>query len=231
MKNSSITIMLFYWAALIFDCALIVSGAEEYRYFTKLLLMPLLFAMMVSEIENTKKWWSVRIMAVALLFSLIGDALLINPDATVFQFMGGIAAFWVVQACYILFFYRKRPFRQKDATFLFFAVIVILAYFVILHYLMWEKLERAHLQIPVIIYSLTIGFMLLCAFNINNSNSLNKLGVMFFIPGALLFIISDSLIALNQFYFVKPVSGVLVMGTYGVAQFLIVMGALRFIKR
>ena len=231
MKPASLFLIIFFWAALIFDCALIISGAEEYRYFTKLLLMPLLFGLMVSEIDATEKWWSVRIMSLALVFSLIGDALLINPDATVAQFMLGIAAFWIVQVCYIFFFYRKRPFRKKDAGFLFFATLAILAYLIFLHYLMWAKLDKAHLQIPVIIYSLTIGFMLICAFNINNSRSLNNIGVLYFIPGAILFVISDSLIALNKFYFVKPMSGVAIMATYGIAQFLIVTGAIKFIKK
>lgn len=231
MKSLSFFLVVLYWAALIFDCALIISGAEEYRYFSKLLLMPILFGLIISEIEHTKKWWSVRIISLALLFSLFGDIILLNPEATVTQFAFGIAAFWVVQICYIFFFYRKRSFQKKDAAFLFFATIGILAYLILLQYLMFNKLDKTHLQIPVIVYSLTIGFMLLCAFNINNSRSLNNIGVIYFIPGAILFVASDSLIALNRFYFVKPISGVTIMITYGIAQFLIVMGAIKFIKR
>ncbi|MEP6514423.1 MAG: hypothetical protein ABJA79_11165, partial [Parafilimonas sp.] len=79
MKPVSVFLALLYWTALIFDCILISSHNTEFRYVTKLVLMPLLFGVMVSEIERTSKWWSIRIMSVALLFSLIGDALLIDP--------------------------------------------------------------------------------------------------------------------------------------------------------
>ncbi len=230
MKPVSVFLAVLYWTALIFDCILISSHNTEFRYVTKLVLMPLLFGIMVSEIERTTKWWSIRIMSVALLFSLIGDALLIDPGNLV-TFMLGIFCFFIVQICYISFFYRKRPFLKKDATFLTFATIAILAYVILMQYLMWEKLYDKNLYIPIIIYSLTIGFMLLTAANLSTSHRLRDTAVMFFIPGAVLFVISDSLIALNKFYFSKPTSDVYIMFTYAFAQFLIMLGAIRVIRK
>ena len=96
---------------------------------------------------------------------------------------------------------------------------------------MWKKLDKQDLTIPVVLYAFTIGFMLLCAINISNSRRLNKMAVYFFIPGALLFVISDSIIALNRFYLTRPVSDIYVMLTYGLAQFLIIFGAVKFIKK
>jgi uncharacterized membrane protein YhhN len=42
--------------------------------------------------------------------------------------------------------------------------------------------------------------------------------------GAFIFMISDAMIALNMFYKPFPESGVLVMGTYMIAQLLLVLG-------
>ena len=230
MKPISIFFAVLFWTAVIFDCVLLSSHNVQYRYASKLILMPLLFGIMVSEIERTTKWWSVRIISVALLLSVIGDALLVNPENLTI-FMLGILAFWIVQICYIIFFYRTLPFRKKDATFLFFAAIVILAYVLLMQFLMWDKLYDKHLYIPIIIYSATIGFMLLTAANLSRSHRMRETAVMFFIPGAVLFIISDSLIALNEFYFSKPTSGVYIMLTYALAQFLIILGAIKVINK
>ena len=232
MKPISIGFSIIYWAILMFDIALILTGADyTYRYFTKGLLIPLLFAIMVAEIEHTNKWWSVRVISIAFLFSLIGDIILVGDGLSKLNFAIGLGCFWVVQICYIFFFYRKRPFRQKNALFLFISAILILAYIILLNVLMWLRMDKQDLTLPVLFYSFTIGFMLLCAINLNNSKRLNKVAVNYFIPGALAFVISDSLIALNRFYFVKPVSDVYIMLTYGLAQFLILIGALKFIKR
>ncbi len=230
MKPLTVFLAVLFWAAVIFDCVLISSHNSSFRYITKLVLAPLLFGMMISEIEHTTKWWSIRIISVALLFSLIGDALLINPDDIV-TFMLGIAAFWIVQVCYILFFYRKRPFLKKNATFLLLTGLFIMGYVVLMQYLMWDKLYNKNVYLPIILYSATIGFMLLSAANISTSARMRDTAVMFFIPGAVLFIISDSLIALNEFYFARPVSGVYIMLSYAAAQFLIIMGSIKFIQK
>lgn len=232
MKPLSIALCIFFWAVLIFDITLIFTGADYYyRYFTKGLLMPLLFGIIVCEVEHTNKWWSIRVICMALLFSLIGDLVLVGDSITKLNFAIGLGFFWVAQICYILFFYRKRPFRKKNALFLFIAALCILAYIIVMSILMWAKMDKQSLTIPVLLYSFTIGFMLLCAFNIQNSHRLNKIAVSYFIPGALLFVLSDSIIALNRFYYAKPVSDIYIMLTYGLAQFLIVFGAVKFIKR
>lgn len=230
MKTTTFFLTILYWALLIIDCYLISSQAHEYRYISKLALMPLLFGIIVSEIEKTTKWWSIRILSIALFFAMVGDALLINPDNIVI-FMLGILAFWIVQIFYIIYFYRKRPFRKKDAGFLSIASILILAYVILLQLLMWDSLYDRNLLIPIIIYSVTIGFMFLTAINISKSSTMNKIAVFFYIPGALLFVFSDTLIALNEFYFTRPVSNVLIMLSYGTAQFLIIFGSTKFLKK
>jgi uncharacterized membrane protein YhhN len=49
------------------------------------------------------------------------------------------------------------------------------------------------------------------------------------IGGAVLFISSDSILAINKFYEPFEFAGIAIMLTYGIAQLLITLGALRYI--
>jgi uncharacterized membrane protein YhhN len=85
------------------------------------------------------------------------------------------------------------------------------------------------LRIPVMIYALAITLMALTAlFRYGRTNSTSFL--LIFI-GAVLFMVSDSLLAINKFHHAFSAAGALVMLTYSVAQFLIVEGALAHEKK
>jgi uncharacterized membrane protein YhhN len=79
------------------------------------------------------------------------------------------------------------------------------------------------------IYALAITLMALTAlFRYGRTNSTSFL--LIFI-GAVLFMVSDSLLAINKFHHAFSAAGALVMLTYSVAQFLIVEGALAHEKK
>jgi len=48
--------------------------------------------------------------------------------------------------------------------------------------------------------------------------------------GAGLFVISDSVLAINKFYQPFEAAGILIMLTYGLAQFFIIKGAIKYIR-
>jgi uncharacterized membrane protein YhhN len=81
------------------------------------------------------------------------------------------------------------------------------------------------LKIPVIIYACIISIMLYCSLNL--PFTISKPIRTLFISGALCFIISDSLLAIDKFYSAYPFAPVLIMLTYCVAQFLIVKAFIR----
>jgi uncharacterized membrane protein YhhN len=58
-------------------------------------------------------------------------------------------------------------------------------------------------------------------------NFINNSTAKSFIAGAVFFIISDSLLALDKFYRPFALASVLIMLTYGIAQWLIVKAAIR----
>jgi uncharacterized membrane protein YhhN len=84
------------------------------------------------------------------------------------------------------------------------------------------------LTIPVIIYAAVISFMLLSALHAFHFR--RQRAGLYCVTGALLFIISDALIATGKFYHSFPGSGILVMLTYGVAQYALVYGGTEYFR-
>jgi uncharacterized membrane protein YhhN len=78
------------------------------------------------------------------------------------------------------------------------------------------------LRFPVMVYALVLVLMVLNAlFRYGRTNSTSFWMVF---GGALLFMISDSLLAINKFLQPLPQSGLLVMTTYITAQYLLIEG-------
>jgi uncharacterized membrane protein YhhN len=87
------------------------------------------------------------------------------------------------------------------------------------------------MQIPVIIYGAILGTMLLTAVHSMNNKSIKRLSKNYFIPGAILFVASDSLLALNRFSVAILYGEVLIMITYAGAVFVLSLGIVRFLKK
>lgn len=102
-------------------------------------------------------------------------------------------------------------------------ILFVIAYGIGLFYFLLPHL--GDLKIPVLVYAVVICSMLLATvhiyFNVNEPS--NKL----YVGGALLFVVSDSLLAVNKFYHPIYLSGVLIMLTYCMAQYFIVAGFVR----
>ena len=84
------------------------------------------------------------------------------------------------------------------------------------------------MKLPVRIYGIVISFMLLLAMHMLFIK--NKNAGLWMMSGAILFVISDSVLAINKFYQSFEMGGILVMLTYGVAQLFIIEGAIRYIS-
>jgi uncharacterized membrane protein YhhN len=149
----------------------------------------------------------------ALLFSLLGDVLLMLPRE---QFVGGLVAFLVAHLCYIAGFWTAEP---PLIEMLVVAVIVAVAFRVLAGSIVpgVRRTEPA-LVGPVVGYMVVIGVMLAIA--IATGNLLAGLG-------AALFAGSDSMIAWNRFVRPFPAAGVGIMVTYHLGQALLVASLLR----
>ena len=77
------------------------------------------------------------------------------------------------------------------------------------------------MQIPVVAYCIIITMMGIMA---GSRQTITKFSYGLVLMGAILFIISDALIAFDKFYSPIAMPSLFVMSTYGIAQLLIVLG-------
>ena len=148
----------------------------------------------------------------ALFFSFLGDVFLLDKNN---MFLYGIAAFLITQVFFIVIIVKqmKKPstFHKYLYAFLFLNYIVYL--------LSLLKPNLGELFYPVLVYGVTISvFGLVATLNYVTKRTKPELILML---GALLFITSDSFIALNKFHEPRTFYPVFIMITYVLAQYLI----------
>lgn len=160
---------------------------------------------------------------IAMLFCWLGDVLLLfEPELF---FMGGLVAFLTGHVLYILCYQQMRSDASPNILLgpqkVRFALPIVLAgtgLVVVLYPVL------GNLKIPVMIYALVITVMALQALFRFGYTS-NKSFALIFV-GAILFMISDSLLAINKFLMPIQFASVYIMTTYMVAQYLIVEGVM-----
>lgn len=162
-----------------------------------------------------------RIFA-GLLFGLFGDSFLmfVHVDSNFFMF--GLISFLIGHVLYITAFYIDYKWQtaiEKKASL---TALIIFGIFGIGFYLYLRPYLDA-LNIPVMIYAFVISLMAVMA--VNRKGRVNTISYNLVFYGAILFLISDSILAYNKF--VSPIrfSGLAIMSTYMVAQYLITIGA------
>ncbi|WP_075349000.1 lysoplasmalogenase [Algoriphagus marinus] len=220
MTRKGIIWLYVFLIAILTDIAFILEHNNELRFFSKpLVILPLgIYFYQIS--RSVFSTLLAKTILSALVFSWIGDILLLWEEF----FLFGLAAFLIAQVCYIIGFKvaQKAPeslfnYNFVKAFFINLPIYIIAAY---LYYLINPNLGGY--KIPVIVYTIAIVSMVTTArerFGKSNSASFWQVFI-----GASLFFISDGLIAINRFYVSFPEADVLVMGTYAIAQLLIVMG-------
>ena len=161
-----------------------------------------------------------KLMLLALCFSLIGDVLIMFEDISNNYFLAGLVSFLLAHIMYVFVFLEKRNQSIKPIAF----ITLLLVYAFGLFYLLKNRLDD--MLIPVIFYVVAILIMTVTA-SLRKEKVLS-LSYNLVLVGALLFMISDSFIALNKFY--TPVAYehiIIIMSTYALAQYFIVMGVLK----
>jgi len=219
--NKSSWIILFI-VILFADLFAVYTNNETLRYITKPLLMPLLIIYFLANTNSfsssLKKW-----VVLALLFSWTGDVLLMFESMNGNFFIFGLAAFLIAHVFYIVLFDQIR-IKDKIKQSLI-PLLPIAIYYILLISLLQPRLGE--MKKPVSIYGLIISIML--SFSIDLWRLKDRQVSFYIILGALFFIISDSLLAINKFYQSFENAGIAIMFTYGIAQLLITLGAVRYI--
>lgn len=159
----------------------------------------------------------------AILFSLAGDTALMFEPANSSFFIIGLAAFLISHIFYILSYRQYQHEAVSDELqgiqkmrFAFPVVLAGSGLVVVLYPVLGD------LRFPVIIYALVIVIMVLNALFRYGRTLLKSFRMVF--AGAIAFMISDSILAVNKFLDPINSAGLLIMVTYITAQFLIIEG-------
>jgi len=160
---------------------------------------------------------------IGLFFCLVGDVLLMIPRD---MFIFGLIAFLVGQVCYVIGLINLPPYINLWGG----LVIIVLAVYV---GWLYPKLVaglkakgNSKLDIPVLIYSLVISLMVYSALLAFTRTGWPTRAAIAVSLGAILFYISDSILAWNRFINPVPNGRVLNMVAYHLGQFGIILGAM-----
>lgn len=164
-----------------------------------------------------------KVLILAIIFSCAGDTLLMFQHVNADFFMFGLGAFLVSHIFYI-FTYRQH--QSLDASNelqglqkMRYAFPILLSGTGLV-VILYSRLGG--MKIPVLIYAIVLTAMVLVAlFRFGKTNT-SSFAMVF--GGAILFMISDSLIAINKFLEPLQMAGLWIMITYIAAQYLIVTG-------
>ena len=196
---------------------------EILQYISKPLIIPVLIGYFLSQtgiVASSLKRWIIA----ALFFSWSGDVLLMFQPKDEIFFLLGLSSFLLAHIFYIIFFHHVRVREGiKSNPWL---LLVVAVYYVAL--IVWLSPYLGEMKLPVRIYGIVISFMFMLAMHMLFIK--NKRAGQWIMTGALLFVMSDSVLAINKFYQPFELAGVLIMLTYGFAQLFIVEGAIKYIR-
>ena len=218
MRNSSF--FKIYAAFSLAYLIILLTGHERFDLFLKPILIPIIgFGAYFY-----RTFPSQNILLAALTLSWFGDVVLLFTDLGEIYFILGLVFFLTAHIVYCILFNKQKRIRKKQNKPLFIFGSVLIAFYLIgMVYFLMPHLGK--LEIPVSIYASVISIMLLFAFN--GFLVWEKPGNKLVFLGAVFFVISDSILAVNKFYAPIPKSSFFIMLTYLLAQYLIVVGVLK----
>lgn len=224
MDKKSKSLLLLYVVAGALQVAGILLKIPLLHQSFKMLLMPILACYLWSGIGEKATSASFMLSMLAIIGSYAGDIFLMMPNTNPLFFIAGLVSFLVAHLCYTKLFTRLSPIRVPLLKKNLFWIIGLLLFMVsFLSYLI-PRVD-SHLKIPVITYALIICTMLFSAVNLKEK--IEKNSYFMIVAGGLLFVLSDSILAINKF---DPSFGnitlmnALVMITYISAQGFIIHG-------
>ena len=206
-----------FWVLAILDVVGIAANIEILHFVAKPLLIPaLLLLVFFTRPAAPGK----NLLLTGLFFSWLGDVFLLFEYKHALFFIFGLVSFLTTHIFYIVYFFRTKsdkPSLLKKQPVL---IALVLAYGITLVWQLYPHL--GDLKLPVMVYAAVICSMLLASLHI--FLKVNRTAAGFYLFGALSFVLSDSLLAINKFYQPFAYAGICIMLTYCAAQFFIVTG-------
>jgi uncharacterized membrane protein YhhN len=207
----------------IFDLVAVSLQQAQLRSFSKPGIVLILMAFLLSCVRTGSLMRTLILMA--LLFSWLGDILLMFTDRDPVFFLLGLGAFLLAHIFYIVFFNRVK--ERESIKPRWWLLIMVAFYYISLLTLLLPGLED-DMKIPVPVYGLVISFMLLLALHM--PYGIHKTAGKLMAIGAMLFVISDSVLAIDRFYQSFEYASFIIMLCYSLAQFFLVLGSTKYIR-
>ena len=212
----------FLWIALVIafvDWAAVARKWRKLEYLAKPAVIISLLAWIGTNdgFQGQMIWFGL-----GLVFSLFGDIFLMLPKDL---FVAGLVSFLFAHISYIIGYNQTLP--PVNIPSLILAVIVGITAAQIYNRIAigLAKSEQDKLKIPVILYTFVISLLLVSALLTLVRPSWEALPAILSSIGALLFFVSDTLLAWNKFVDAIPKGRILVMITYHLGQMGIIIGA------
>jgi uncharacterized membrane protein YhhN len=184
----------------------------------KALIIPILMLILWTNMVRENRKMNI-IMFAALTFSWAGDIALEFTSENGNIFILGLVFFLLAHIMYLVVFLTT-PGKSSILSNRIYLLIPVLVFGFGLVYFLYNDL--GDMRIPVILYAVVILLMLTGA--INRIEKVNRKSYWLVLAGAILFVISDSAIAVNKFSMPFKASSIVIMTTYIIAQYLIVQG-------
>ena len=211
---------VIFWAVTVAHLFCIYMDWPQQRMYTKFILVPILIWFLYTSASSEQPLKGMWRAYLGLFFSWVGDVLLIGEGANFF--LSGMIAFVTAHVYYSLFFIQTVPVKKETAG-VFYKTLIGLS---IVSGLLFIQLRNAlgTYQVPILLYMLFISLMASLAVHTTTNDQYKKFAIQTFVPGALLFVTSDAILATNKFYAHLPVLDLAVMLTYAGAQYFLTKG-------
>lgn len=217
MKKTVVLSVIYFLIGILY--VILKPQATFYlELFIKSLIIPVLILIFIMELRRFMAPL-LYIMLAGLIFSWAGDITL------EFSFVAGLACFLTAHIMYISVFFMT-PGENVIFNSSRYMLLPVITYGTVLILILYNDLDV--MLLPVIFYTIVILTMVAGA--INRRKKVNGLSYLLVLSGAILFVISDSSIAINKFSFKFKSSGYVIMLTYITAQYLITSGFISQIK-
>jgi uncharacterized membrane protein YhhN len=211
---------ILFWTLTVIESIAVGDGSFSIHLLVKPLLVPVLILLLIfAKTADSNKHW----IFTGLFFSFLGDVFLLYESRNALFFIFGLAAFLITHICYIIYFLTIKSTQTSLLRQQPWLAALVAGYGCSLIMFLYPGLGE--LKIPVMIYAVVICSMLLCSLHVFYKTG--RPANVYFVTGALLFVLSDSMLAVNKFVSPFPSAGFLLMLTYCAAQFCIVMGLVK----
>jgi uncharacterized membrane protein YhhN len=219
--------LVYYGLVLVFMCS-VLFVLPWLHYAVKPLFMILLMVLHHQQVNGKFSFFS-KMVQFGLFFSWIGDIALMFDEQIPILFVVGLGAFLVAHVGYALGFVRTiqdsgKPLNRGQSA----LISVPFALFTAAFFYYIKDGIPSELFLPVLAYTVVISVMGMTAavrFSHVDSKSYNWIVI-----GAVLFILSDCVIAVNKFYCDFDYDAILNMILYLSGQFMITLGAVYYSK-